>query len=187
MKKIVINLSPQKTKTSNLGLENIIVYTPIVAISAIVGLGLVLLLHLAVLKQAHSHSSKLKVWKKWESKAKTLGETKQKIAESRTRLDQLAAVLTPKYEMSSVLGDIFSVLPKNIWFKELDFYEKALVIKGYVVKWNQDYLASLDGFIKALRERGYFSSKFNSLSIKGSQKVNFNGLEVLKFTIECKK
>ncbi len=187
MKKVVINLSPQKHKYSKLNLTNLSSYLPLVSLAAVIGLILVLLLHLVVLRKAYIYAAKTKDWKQWEDKAKALSEVKAQINESKTRYDQLNRILTPNYQLSSLLEDIFSSLPKNIWFQSLNFREDSLGIDGYVVRWSQDYLASLDSFIKSLREKEYFSSKFASLQIRESQKANFNGVEVLKFIIECKK
>jgi len=187
MKKVVINLSPQKYKTSNLKLENITTYLPLVAIAAAIGLGLVLLLQLVGLKKAHTYAGKVKAWRQWEEKAKVLQEIKGQISALETERDALNKALTPGYQMSKLLGDIFSSLPKNIWFQSFKLKEEALEIQGYVVKWNQDYLASLDSFIGALREKEYFLSTFSILEIRESQKDDVNGVEALKFIIQCKK
>ena len=86
-----------------------------------------------------------------------------------------------------IFQGIFHSLPKNVWFESLDFKSGAINLKGYVVKWGEDYLVSLDGFVNSLREQEYFSSKFSNMSIRESKKSNFNGVETLKFIIECKK
>lgn len=187
MRKVVINLSPQKYKTPSLNIKKITAYLPLVAIGAVIGLGLIFLLQLVAMKKAYTHASKAKAWRQWEEKAKILQELKGQIAQLETERDKLNKALTPSYQMSKVLGDIFSSLPKNIWFQNFGLKEEVLEIQGYVVKWNQDYLQSLDSFINALREKEYFSSSFSILEIKESQKVDFNGVECLKFIIQCKK
>ncbi|MCF7908111.1 MAG: PilN domain-containing protein [Candidatus Omnitrophica bacterium] len=187
MKKVVINLSPQKQKAMKLDLGNLIAYLPLLIVVAIVGLAMVLLLQVIALKKAHTYSSEAKNWQQWESKAKTLQDIKQQTNNLKTKRDRLDKVLTPRYKMSLILGDIFFSLPKNIWFQNLDFQEGTLEIQGYVVKWNKDFLVSLNDFIRSLREREYFSSQFSVVEIKESQKENFNNAEVLKFIVECKK
>ena len=187
MKKVVINLSPQKHRAASLDLGNLIAYLPLIVMVAIIGLVMVLLFQVVVLKKAHTYADKAKSWQQWEQKAKTLQDVKQQINELKIKRDKLEEALVPRYEMSFILGDIFSSLPKNIWFQSLDFQEGALSVQGYVVKWNQDHLASLNGFIKSLQAKEYFSSKFAVVEIKESQKANFNNVEVLKFIIECKK
>jgi len=187
MKKVVINLNPRKGKISSLALQNIVSYTPLVAIGAVLGLVLLLLLNLAILKEAASLAIYNKRWKDWSEKAQTIQEAKLLMGKLKAEKDTLEKILTPDYQMAVVLGDIFASLPKNIWFGEFDFHDQALKIEGYVVKWNQDYLASLDEFIKSLRQKEYFSLKFASLKIVESEKLDFNGQEVLKFIIECKR
>ncbi|MBU1112267.1 MAG: PilN domain-containing protein [Candidatus Omnitrophica bacterium] len=187
MKKVVINLNPQKEKNSSLALQNMVSYTPLVVIAAILGLGLVLLVNVAILKKAHSYTAYNKRWKQWSEKAKILQDVKSQMDKLKKEKGQLDKILTPSYEMALILGDIFSSLPKNIWFQNFDFHDQVLKIEGYVVKWNQDYLVSIEEFIKGLRQKEYFSSKFGSSEIVESIRVDFNGQEVLKFIIECKR
>ena len=51
-------------------------------------------------------------------------------------------------EASRILSDIYSALPKNIWFRYVYFSQNAISLSGYVVKWRKGYLASVDEFIK---------------------------------------
>lgn len=187
MKKVVINLNPQKEKISSLALQKIISYTPLAAISAVLGLVLLLLLNFEILRRVQSYAFYNTRWKEWSEKAKVLGDVKFQMGKLKEENKQLEKILTPGYQMATVLGDIFVSLPKNIWFENFDFHDQFLKIEGYVVKWNQDYLVSIDEFIKGLRQKEYFSSRFGSLEIIESRKVDFNGQEVLKFIIECKR
>ena len=94
---------------------------------------------------------------------------------------------TSKHDIVLILGDVSSSLPKNIWFDGLNFKGETIDIRGYVVGWDEDYLISLDGFINSLREKDYFASKFSRVNIRKSTRERYNGVEALKFSIECKK
>ena len=187
MKKVIINLNPRKEKISGLALQNVVSYTPVAAISAILLLVLLLLLNVVILKQAASYRVYNKHWREWSQKAKTIQEAKVLLDKLKIEKSQLEKILTPDYQMAVVLEDIFASLPKNVWFGEFDFHDQDLRIEGYIVKWNQDYLATLDEFVRSLRKKEYFSSRFGNLKIAGSEKVDFNGQEVLKFIIECRR
>ena len=86
-----------------------------------------------------------------------------------------------------MLAEIFNSLPKNIWLEELDFDKDMIILIGYVVKWKEDYLASLDKFIKHLGNEDYFHSIFADIGLKNSRKSRVNNVEVVRFKIECKK
>jgi hypothetical protein len=87
--------------------------------------------------------------------------------------------------MADIFEDIFSSLPKNIWFNNISLKKDILDIRGYVVKLDEDYLVSLEKFINNLKAKQNFSSRFKKINIKDSQKNDFHGAEVLEFYIEC--
>ena len=187
MKKIYINLSPQKEKITSALLQNLISYTPLISLSAVVVFALILLLQLFSLKKAHSVKVYTKKWVQWEDKANTVAVVKRELINFDNEKIALGGLLIPKNDMPFVLRDLFSSLPKNIWFEKIRHEEDFMSLVGYVVRWKQDSLTSLDKFINSLRKKGYFSSKFAKINIKESVAAEFNGVAVLKFLIECKK
>jgi len=187
MKKIVINLSPQKETATTVLLQKAVSYTPLVGLTAVLVLVLIIFLQMFILKQAYNYSKYNKKWGAWKSKYEEIKKIKKEIGKLEKEKNRLEEIAAPKYDIVLILEGIFSSLPKNVWFERLDFESGAISLKGYVVKWREDYLVSLDGFINSLREQEYFSSKFKKLNIRESKKSNFNGVETLKFIIECKK
>ncbi|MDD4954601.1 MAG: PilN domain-containing protein, partial [Candidatus Omnitrophica bacterium] len=94
-------------------------------------------------------------------------------------------MLTPKNQIPDIFEDVFSSLPKNIWFSSMNLKKNTLDIRGYVDKVDEDYLVSLEKLGNNLKSKKYFGSKFKKINIKDSQKKEFNGMEVLEFYIEC--
>jgi len=186
MDKISINLNPQKEKVPSAALEKMLSYTSFLVLIAIAGVALVLFLQLFSLLRLYTYKKYSKVWDQWESKAVLIKDTKNEIKALEEEKKALVVVATPKYQAISVLEDIFSSLPENIWLKELRLQDGALRLEGYAVKWKKDYLLSLDDFVGSLSKKDYFSSKFTDTQIKESRKEYFNNAEVLHFTIECK-
>lgn len=189
MSKIIINLNPKKERVSSEVLQNVVAYTPLAILAAAVFLILVLGLQIVSLKKMHTNSVYNKKWAQWEQKYKSIQAIKMEIANLENENNDLQKVTTPKYKLEAIFGDIFAALPRNIWFNNLNFDKGTLTLKGSVASWgdnSEDYLVSLDKFINSLREKNYFSSKFNKININESQKNNFNGIEVLEFAIECK-
>jgi len=187
MKKIVINLSPQKETAATTLLQKVVSYTPLAGLTAVLVLVLIIFLQMFIFKQAYDYSKYNRKWRAWKSKYEEMKKIKKGITKLEKEKNKLEEIVTPKNNIVLILEGIFSSLPKNVWFKGLDFESGAISLRGYVVKWREDYLVSLDGFINSLREQEYFSSKFMKVSIRESTKSNFNGAETLKFIIECKK
>ncbi len=187
MKKIVINLSPQKETATTIFLRKVVCHTPLLGLIAVLVLVVVVFLQIVIFKQSYDYSKCHKKWKTWENKYVKLSGIKKEVADLKKEKNELEEIATPEYDIVLIFEDIFHSLPPNVWFEGLDFKSGTIDLKGYVVKWGKDYLVSLDGFINSLREQEYFSSKFSNMSIRESKKSNFNGVETLKFIIECKK
>ncbi|NQT28278.1 MAG: PilN domain-containing protein [Candidatus Omnitrophica bacterium] len=187
MRKIAINLSPQKENITSAVLQNLVSYTPLVGLTAGVVLVILLFLQVFIAKQTYTYNGYEKKWKKLESKYNLLKGIKEEANNLKEEKENLERVATPEHNVVLILEDIFSSLPKNIWFDGLNFEGEAIDIRGYVAGWNEDYLISLGGFINSLREKDYFSSKFSRINIRKSARESYNGVETLKFSIECKK
>ena len=187
MKKISINLSPQKENITSVILQRLGSYTFQMGVLAALILILVLFLQVFIFGQAYKYNDYSKKWKNWGEKDKLVKKIKKDIFRLKEEKRKIEEIATPEYDTVLILSNIFSSLPKNVWFEELNCEKGIINLKGYVLKWGEDYLISLDGFINSLREKEYFSLNFNQINIKESHKAIFNGLETVKFTIECKK
>jgi len=187
MNKIVINLSPHKETATTVLLRKVVCYTPVMALIAGLVLVMIIFLQILVFKQAYDYSRWHKDWKPWKNKYVKMSGIKKEIVNLTNEKNKLKEIATPEYDIVLIFESIFHSLPKNVWFETLDFKSGTINLRGHVVKWGEDYLVSLDGFVNSLREQEYFSSKFSNMSIRESKKSNFNGIETLKFIIECKK
>ena len=187
MRKISINLSPQKEDITSAMLQRVVSYTPLVGVTAVIVLALLLFLQVFIVKQTYAYHGYEKKWRKLESKYNLIKGIKGEIANLKEENQKLKEVATPEHDIVLILGDVFSSLPKNIWFDGLNFKGETINMRGYVAGWNEDYLISLERFINSLREKDYFSSKFSRINIRESVRENYNGVETLKFSIECKK
>ncbi len=187
MKKITINLNPRKQSNSGDFFQKTTPFTPLISLAAAAVLVLILALQLVVFKKAHTSSRVSHRERSWQDKADLIRQLKKEIQELDSEKRSLEKLVAPEYEVARILDDLFSSTPKNVWFEHLKFQDDFIDLNGYVVKWDEDCLVTLDRFINLLRKKVYFSQKFSKVNIKDSQKVNFYGVEVLKFIIECKK
>lgn len=187
MKKVVINLSPQKENITSVVLQNLTSYTPLIGVLVVFVTVIILFLQMFICGQAYRYNAYNRKWNKLSSKHKSIRKIKDDLFSLEEEKASIAKVAAPEHDIVLIFNNIFSALPKNVWFEGLDFQEGKINLKGHIVKWGEDYLVSLDKFINSLREKKYFNSKFNIISIKESKQIIFNGMETVKFIIECKK
>ena len=158
--------------------------TGIIAVFVLIS---ILLLQMFIFTQTHKYGKYSKKWKERENEYILIRRLKEEISRLEEEKREIKRVVSSEYDIVLILSNIFSSLPKNIWFEELNFEEGIINLKGYVVRWNEDYLISLDRFVNSLCKKEYFFSKFNKVNIKESKRSAFNSLETVKFIIECRK
>lgn len=186
MNKITINLNPQKERASSEFLQKVLPFAPFLGLAVAAVLILILLTQVFVFKKIHTHNVYNKRWKQQQDKFSLLQKIKKQTTTLEIEKNKLADITISKARIEIILEGIFSSLPKNLWLESLSFNESFINLKGYAVKWDEDYLTSLDEFINSLRRKEYFSSKFDKINIKESKLTTFNKVEVLEFIIECK-
>jgi hypothetical protein len=182
MTKIHINLNPKVEKFNKLIFRELSYYA---ALGAGIILAIILLLGLFAASGLAKYKGYQAKWKSWEDKAVLLGKLKGDILEQENKKKEFKNIILPQNQAAKIFEDLYAALPQNIWLEALDLKKEGLNIKGYVVRLDEDYLFSLEKFIKSLAKRPHFPSKFKKINIKDSQKQNFNGVEVLEFNIEC--
>ncbi len=185
--KIVINLNPKKEESPGLFLQKLISSTPLIILSVIFILPILLLLQLFIMGQTRNVNIKNNKWNEWGIKSNEIQSIKSEIVNLEKVKIDLESVVNPKNDIALILGEIYAALPKNIWFSKLSFTGERMVLKGFVVKWQDDYLSSVDKFINNLMKQEYFKSKFENVNMTESEQVKFNGIEVLKFSVKCEK
>ena len=143
-------------------------------------LAIFLFVRLAVYKHYESR------WAKWKEKYAIMSVVKNELASLKNESNEFTKILTPQNQMAKIFSDILVSLPQNIWFENVNFNKKSLLLRGYVVKSDsEDDLVSLENFINNLKAKEYFAAHFKNINIKDSQKSDFNGMEVLMFNLEC--
>jgi Tfp pilus assembly protein PilN len=187
MSRININLNPQKDSASQDLARNISGYTPLLALGVAVVFVMLILLQALILRKQHSYNVYKAKWAQWQDEDAFLKRIKSNIAGLEEEKAAIAAITTADNQAAKLFADVYRALPKNIWFDEFKFDGKLLNLHGYIVRWEEDDLASLDKFINRLRGAEYFSRLFKTVNIKQSQKANIRGVEVLRFSLECKK
>ncbi|MEI8349494.1 MAG: PilN domain-containing protein [Candidatus Omnitrophota bacterium] len=182
MEKISINLNPQKQQPVSSFLGQGLRY----ALLAALGLGIVVIIGgIFLIIQAGILGYYEGKWKQWADKFQTIDVIKKEVANLESERNEFQKIITPQIQIAVIFQDIFVSLPKNTWLEQLSFKKDSVSLRGYVIKIGEDYLATLDTFVDALKEKKYFSSKFSKITIKSSQTKNYNGMEAMEFVIEC--
>jgi len=186
MKKIEINLHPFKDKDkSNLVEKYLHTYFPLVGLGFIITLAVNLLLFSLTLFFNIPYRNLSKQWQELTPQVNALNSIKQELNSLKKEEKELRSLTTYKIDIAHTLFDLSCALPKNIWLANFHYEKDTLSLNGLVVKWKEDYLASIDRLIKNLKNRDYFSHTFKKIQLKDSQKDKFFGREVMKFKIVC--
>lgn len=189
MKKIIINLLPSRGgETADKILGVVFKYIPFVFLALVVSVLLnIFLFPVGSFSQLRYKKMEAE-WKKLEPEAKAVAALKEEVQALQSVKDEYRKLFSGDTKISRLFADLFAALPKNIWLEQITFQGKELSLSGCVVKWKEEYLLSLDKFIKNLNKSEYFSTVFkDKISLKNSRKSTFSNVEIVKFQIECKK
>lgn len=185
MIKIQINLNPRQVKSENKFIQTITRLLFPLTVFAFILLVVILTVSLSVFLKAANYRQYAQAWEEWKNKGEAIQVIKSDIASLEKEKKEIQRVTAKSVDVSALCKELSAAVPKNIWLNTFEFKEHRLVLAGCVVKWNEDYLVSLDTLIRALREKRYLVSQFKDIDIRKSQKSQFYGVDVLNFTIEC--
>ena len=182
MEKIIINLNPKKIDDK---LDIVLSYQPLIKGFLKLFSFFILLLFILIFINSLRYSNYKKIYKILEPDFNRINNIKKELSTLEKKVSELKNIVTPKVFVSDILEDIYLSLPENIWLENLD-YKDFINIKGYVVKLNEDPLISINKFIDNLKKRNFYKI-FKKISIRGSNKTTFYGVDVLEFNLQCAK
>lgn len=187
MKKININLNPKKADNLSGIFAKALNYTPLLVL-AVIFFALVLGAVETVSRvKSGRHKNLNDVWRQWEPKHREIVNVKREISALERQGKQIGELMLPQVDGIVLLEGLSSFLPDNIWLESLRFKDNSAQIRGYIVRWEEDTLASLEKFINRLREDESFKDNFKEVNIRDTQRVSFRGREVTQFFLEWKK
>jgi Tfp pilus assembly protein PilN len=187
MRRILINLHPLKGR----GEPKILKFTSQYAPFAFLGLVILVVINLLlfILSTALNipYKNLKKEWVKLAPQVDKISSSKRELQSLIEEKAKYQKLLTSEVLFSRILSDIFSSLPKNIWLKTIESDSDSINFIGFVVKWKENPLVSVDKFIKNLTKQNYFFTVFQDINLKSSRRRNFSGVEVVEFSIECRR
>lgn len=186
MKKLKINLSPNKPTNLDENFSKILNYLPLLILGVVFFAFILGVFEIATFVKARQLNSLEKVWQDWEPKHNEMSGIKQRRLALRREKQDLKEITSPQ-DKSFLLEAIFTVIPKNIWLQRVDYLQDSVKISGYILRWEEDTIASLESFIGGLQEFKSLFEQFNTISIKDAKTIDFRGREVTQFFLECKK
>ncbi|MCP4653383.1 MAG: hypothetical protein GY858_08400 [Candidatus Omnitrophica bacterium] len=185
MKKIKINLHPVQAQEETKLVKTAGQYMPF----AILGLAGLIVANLIIFAFANvlrlSYSGRHKHWKSLSPQVQEIVQLKDELQKHIVEKKDFQNLLSEHLSFSQIMAEFFSSAPKNIWLRDMSINEETVKINGYVVKWKEDRLVSLDKLIKALNEQTYFIEKFRNVGLKNYRKSTLNGVDIIEFRMEC--
>jgi len=186
MKKIEINFcsySDPKNKKFSQILEK---YFPFVFLGAI-GLVLVnIIIAVTIVLSQLPLKNLNEEWARVKPQSEAIGELQSEVDAFRLLEQEYTGLIFKKMELSRVFSDIFTVLPKNIWFGDIVLKKETIEITGYVVEWKEDFSSSITKFITNLQAQEYFQKIFKDINPKGRKIKDLYEKKIMRFEVECK-
>ena len=189
LKKIEINLYPYKAREQQGKVMDILEkYFPFAFIGGITAVMLNVILLFLAMVSVLPYQALQKKWEMDTPTARKIDSLRKENAAFGNKQKRLTELTTPSTAVSRVLADIYRAMPENIWLDSAIFNDKGLSFSGGVAKWkDEEYMVSLDKFMKNFRNQEYFASRFAAIDLKSSRKAELNGRQIMRFEIECKK
>lgn len=187
MKKITINLYPFQQGEESSFSKIIGRYIPLFLLALI----LLLILNVGAFMLANvvemSRVSLENTNKNLAPSIKDIQDLKNTLAANAKEKQDYQSVLTAQTQMSRIMADVYSAMPKNTWLRSFTFDKDTVTLEGAVVKWKEEQMASLDKFIKDLNKKAYFSSQFKNTGVKNYRKGKVQNVETIDFVISCSR
>jgi Tfp pilus assembly protein PilN len=188
-KKININLYPYKAQENQGKFMDLLEkYFPFAFIGGIGAVMLNVVLLFFAMVSVMPYQALQKKWERDTPAVRKIDSLRKDNAGLSNKQKRLGELTTPGTAVSRIMADVYRALPENIWLDSVAFSDKSFVFSGNAVKWKEEeYMVSLDKFMKNLRSQEYFVSRFSTIDLKSSRKAEFTGRQIMRFEIECKK
>lgn len=120
-------------------------------------------------------------WKQMEPERVKLEGMKNKIAASSSDARAVNDILSNRIVYAEKLQKLSEYLPSGIWFNDIFFSRKELIVKGSVVSLRQDELELISSLRDAMVNDKDFMKNFNSVEMGPVQRRSIGTYEVLDF------
>ncbi|MFH1767731.1 MAG: hypothetical protein ABH858_01035 [Candidatus Omnitrophota bacterium] len=126
-----------------------------------------------------------KTWKNLSSHIDEIDQLKKQKEVLAAEKKSYEGLRTNDILFHKIFISVFDSMPMNVWLQTARFDNNSLDLIGYVVRWQEKNVVSLDGFIKNLKSNDYFKKTFNNITLKSSRKRTLGGRDIIEFRIEC--
>jgi Tfp pilus assembly protein PilN len=187
MNKIEINLYPYQGNQEKGFVQILEQFFPYVFLGGILLLFLNVILYFTSSFFSAPYNRLSNEWTQSEPKVNALTQAQKSSEELLAKDKRYKDLFDSQLVFSQVFSEVYKALPDNLWFDSISYSGGVIEFSGYVVKWKDDYMVSIDKFVKGLKQSPYISKEFKIIEPKGTRKAEFNGIEVTKFEVECRK
>lgn len=181
---IEINLLPSSLKKR----INILAYIGEVLPYAVLAVLIILLFNLllgALIAKRAVHLKTVEAqWKKQEPRFKDIKALKQTIANLNKSYEDIGKFSYSYVNFSQAMYLLYKSLPPNVWFRELNYQNDILEVKGAALDFEKDASVSLKEYLTQLQNE--ITSSFAFIDIKSQELRRVKDRNVLYFILELK-
>jgi Tfp pilus assembly protein PilN len=182
---IEINLLPEEIKAKKVSaqptpLDNLVYLLPIVLVIVLIThmyLGIVYATRSQVLAGLE------KRWRTMEPQRQEVMGMKSELDASSSETRIVQAYTAKRVLLAPKLNRLSLNLPPGIWFSNVEFGRKDLVVKGSVVSLKSDEIDMVNTFLEDLKKDRDFNNDFSSVEVGALQRRTVGSYDVVDFVL----
>lgn len=122
-------------------------------------------------------------WKGLEQRRKEVGEFKKEYDAAISSINAIQQLTSQRVDYSEKLNKLSLYLPKGVWFVDLVFDQKNMVLKGSVISQQKEEMSLINGFIDSLKKDPGFIKDFNNLELSSIQRRVIVAYDIVDFIL----
>jgi len=92
-------------------------------------------------------------------------------------------LLTGRSSFAQKLNSLSLDLPGGVWFEEVSFEDKKIIIKGSVISLQKEEMGLINRFINALKADDAFTKNLDTLDLSSAKKRTVAGYDIVDFIL----
>ena len=122
-------------------------------------------------------------WRSLEQRRKEVTEFKKEFDAAANSINAIQQLTSQRVNYSEKLNKLSLYLPKGVWFVDLVFDQKNMVLKGSVISPQKEELGLINGFMDSLKKDHGFIKDFNNLELSSIQRRVIVAYDIVDFIL----
>lgn len=158
---------------------------PYIIIAAMAVVFFNLIFGLVVVKKAIDERNAQSLWKKQVSSYRKIESLKKEVNSLKAEYNSLNQMVYPDLPFSETMFILYNKLLPNIWFKDIDFNQERLLVKGTALDFEADAALSVKEYTDRLRDSDIIK-RFPVITISSQVMRKVKDKNVVYFELEMK-